>query len=185
MKEVRLFEVRAAETRGALTLEGRAIVFDTPTTIHDPKGSYTEIIRSGALAEADLTDSRLLVGHDSSRIPLARTPKTLQLSISSAGLDFTASLPDTEEGRSVYTAVQRRDLTGVSFAFVVPAGGYEYDPKTNIRTINKISKVLEISLVNFPAYPTASVEARAAIDGFPKRETARIKINQIKKRSVF
>ena len=53
MKEVRLFEARAAETRGALTLEGRAIVFDAPTTINDPKGKYTEIIRSGALAEAD------------------------------------------------------------------------------------------------------------------------------------
>ncbi|QKN23149.1 MULTISPECIES: HK97 family phage prohead protease [Caproicibacterium] len=182
MKETRICEIRAAEPEnGKMRLTGKAIVFDTPTVINDPKGRYTEIIRSGALAGADLSDSRLLVGHDASRLPLARTPKTLQLSISPAGLNFAAELPDTEEGRSAYTAVRRGDLTGVSFAFVVPAGGDEYDPATNTRTINKISKVLEISLVNFPAYPTTSVEARSAADA---RRAAKIRINQILKRSM-
>ena len=34
-----------------------------------------------------------------------------------AGLTLRAELPDTEEGRSVYMAIKRGDLTGMSFGF--------------------------------------------------------------------
>ena len=165
MKEVRITEVRAqeptADGNGTLLIVGTPIVFETPTTINDPTGSYTEVIKRGALDGADLTDSRLLVNHDLTRIPLARTPKTMQFKITDKGLEMTAELPDTEEARTAYTAVKRGDLTGMSFAFTVPEGGDSYDAKTNTRTITKIAKVYEVSLVNFPAYPTASAEARS------------------------
>lgn len=165
MKEIRTAEVRATEPtadgKDALIIVGTPIVFDIPTTINDLCGSYTEVIQRGALDGADLTDSRLLVNHDMTRIPLARTPKTMQLSITEKGLEMRAELPDTEEARSVYTAVKREDLTGMSFAFSVPDDGSSFDAKTNTRTISKISKVYEVSLVNFPAYPTASAEARS------------------------
>ena len=175
MKEVRITEVRAqeptADGNGTLLIVGTPIVFETPTTINDPTGSYTEVIKRGALDGADLTDSRLLVNHDLTRIPLARTPKTMQFKITDNGLEMTAELPDTEEARSAYTAVKRGDLTGMSFAFTVPEGGDSYDAKTNTRTITKIAKVYEVSLVNFPAYPTASAEARSArAEGLKKLE---------------
>lgn len=188
MKEIRNFEIRAAgEISGTKTLEGRAIVFDQPTVIRDRQGQYTEVIRSGALANADLSDVHLFYGHDTTKVPLARAPKTMQLSVSPAGLDVRAQLPDTEEARSVYTAVQRGDLSGMSFAFKVPAGGDEYDAKTNTRTVKQISKVLEVSVVPFPAYQTTSVEARSAIDGsqnaYKLTTEARVKINQILRRN--
>ena len=175
MKEVRITEVRAqeptADGNGTLLIVGTTIVYDTPTTINDPTWSYTEVIKRGALDGADLTDSRLLVNHDLTRIPLARTPKTMQFKITDKGLEMTAELPDTEEARSAYTAVKRGDLTGMSFAFTVPEGGDSYDAKTNTRTITKIAKVYEVSLVNFPAYPTASAEARSArAEGLKKLE---------------
>ena len=175
MKEVRITEVRAqeptADGNGTLLIVGTPIVFETPTTINDPTGSYTDVIKRGALDGADLTDSRLLVNHDLTRIPLARTPKTMQFKITDKGLEMTAELPDTEEARSAYTAVKRGDLTGMSFAFTVPEGGDSYDAKTNTRTITKIAKVYEVSLVNFPAYPTASAEARSArAEGLKKLE---------------
>ena len=175
MKEVRITEVRAqeptADGNGTLLTVGTPIVFETPTTINDPTGSYTEVIKRGALDGADLTDSRLLVNHDLTRIPLARTPKTMQFKITDKGLEMTAELPDTEEARTAYTALKRGDLTGMSFAFTVPEGGDSYDAKTNTRTITKIAKVYEVSLVNFPAYPTASAEARSArAEGLKKLE---------------
>lgn len=175
MKEVRITEVRAqeptADGNGTLLIVGTPIVFETPTTINDPTGSYTEVIKRGALDGSDLTDSRLLVNHDLTRIPLARTPKTMQFKITDKGLEMTAELPDTEEARTAYTAVKRGDLTGMSFAFTVPEGGDSYDAKTNTRTITKIAKVYEVSLVNFPAYPTASAEARSArAEGLKKLE---------------
>lgn len=165
MKEIRLAEVRATEPtadgKDALIIVGTPIVFDTPTTINDLLGSYTEVIKRGALDGADLTDSRLLVNHDLTRIPLARTPKTMQFNITEKGLEMRAELPDTEEARTAYTAVKRGDLTGMSFSFTVPEGGDSFDAQTNTRTITKIEKVYEVSLVNFPAYPTASAEARS------------------------
>lgn len=187
MKEFRCTEIRAdvsAETQ-SLILTGRPILFDVPTTIHDSVGEYVEIIRSGALDGADLSDVRLLYNHDLNKIPLARTPKTMTLSVDPQGLTFKAILPDTEEARSVYEAVKRGDLTGMSFAFKVPEGGDIYNAQTNTREIVKIEKVYECSVVPYPAYPTTSVEARSAIESSRKdleaRNKAKILINQIRK----
>ena len=61
MKELRICELRADIPAGneSLILEGMPIVYDQPTTINDPAGKYIEIIRSGALDGADLSDARL------------------------------------------------------------------------------------------------------------------------------
>lgn len=166
MKEIRTAEIKAteptAEGNGTLIIEGTAIVFDTPTEIKDGNGSYTEIIKRGALDHAEMTDSRLLYNHDLTRVPLARTPKTMNFNVTEHGLQFKASLPDTEQAREVYQSVKRGDLSGCSFGFTVPVGGDSYDPETNTRTITQIDKLYEVSITPFPAYPTTSVEARSA-----------------------
>ena len=112
MKEIRICEIRAGAAAGAekaLRLEGRPIVYDQPTKINDPAGAFIEVIRAGALEGADLSDARLLYNHDLSKVPLARTPKTMQLIHDPAGLRMVADLPDTPEANSVYTAVKRGD----------------------------------------------------------------------------
>lgn len=165
MKEIRVCEIRAeaAADAGSLILEGMPIVYNQPTTINDPAGKFIEIIRAGALDGADLADARLLYNHDLTKVPLARTPKTMQFICDPAGLRMVATLPDTADAKSVYTAVQRGDLSGMSFAFKVPKDGDQYDPATNTREIFKIEKVYEVSIVPFPAYPQTSVEARTAM----------------------
>lgn len=187
MKELRICELRAEATAEAesLILEGMPIVYNQPTTINDPAGEFIEIIRPGALDDADLEDSRLLYNHDLSKVPLARTPKTMQFIKDPAGLKIVATLPDTQEARSVHTAVKRGDLSGMSFAFKVPDGGDRYDHKTKTREILKISKIYEVSVVPFPAYPQTSIEARAVMSRAeaPEVTAAKIKINQILKRS--
>lgn len=187
MKEIRIAEIRADAPAGAgsLVLDGMPIVYDKPTTINDPAGKFTEIIRRGALDNADISDVRLLYNHDLNKVPLARTPKTMQLKVTPAGLSMTASLPDTEEARSVHTAVGRGDLSGMSFAFKVPAGGDKFNPVTRTREIYKIEKVLECSVVPFPAYPQASVEARAAMmTTVTERQQAIIACNKIMMKEV-
>lgn len=187
MKEIRVTEIRAAEPPAdgaqALILSGRPIVYDTPTTINDPSGSYTEVIKRGALDGADLSDVRLLYNHDVNKVPLAKTPKTMRLEVDPAGLTFTATLPDTASARELYEAVKRGDLDGMSFAFTVPDGGDSYDAATNTRTISKIAKVYECSVVPFAAYPTTSVEARSARENglkrLQQRQQAKILFNQI------
>ena len=169
MKETRITEIRASQNEDAMIIEGRAIVFDQATTINDPVGSYTEIIQRGALDGADLTDVRLLFNHDLNRVPLARTPRTMSLKVDPVGMTIRATLPNTESAREVYESAKRRDLTGMSFAFKVPEGGDTYDPKTNTRTISKIEKVYECSVVQFPAYGQTSVEARSVMTESQKR----------------
>ena len=189
MKEVRITEIRAAEPTAdgaqALILRGRPILYDTPTLINDVGGSYTEIIRKGALDGADLSDVRLLYNHDLGKVPLARTPKTMSLKVDEEGLTFEAVLPDTAGAKEVYEAVKRGDLSGMSFAFTVPEGGDDYDAKTNTRTIRQIAKVYECSVVPYPAYPTTSIEARsaraAALNSLEARKRAKMLYNQIMK----
>jgi HK97 family phage prohead protease len=189
MKEIRVSEIRAqkptADGEKALILSGRPVVYDTPTLIHDINGSYIEVVKRGALDNADLEDVRLLVGHDTSKIPLARTPKTMSLKVDDLGLTFRAILPDTEAGREAYHAVERGDLKGMSYAFTVPKGGDSYDPESNIRTINRILKVYECSLTAFPAYESTTVSAesrdnRLFLCGLmQERRRAKILVNQI------
>jgi len=149
----RSYEVRAA---GApLTLEGTAIVFNEPAKI----GSTTEVIAPDALRGVDLSDVVLLTNHDGAQIPLARSPKTLALAVTERGLEMSATLPDTEQGRSIHTAVKRGDLSQMSFAFDI--GDSDFDQATQTRTIKSIARVYEISVVNHAAYKTTTVQARA------------------------
>lgn len=173
MKEIRSTEIRTdQQEQNKMILEGTPIVFNSPALIRTPTGSYTEVIKRNALDGLKLNDTRLLVSHDFNRLPLAKAPKTMEIWIDDIGMHMRAELPDTEEARSVYTAVKRGDLTGMSFGFTCDVNGIDFDVNTRTRTINKINKVLEFSLVNFPAYEMASVEARQQIQDAELKEQA-------------
>lgn len=151
--EKRNLEIRASENR---TLEGLAVVFNQPAKI----GTMTEVIHPDALRGVDLDGIVLITNHDGSGIPLARSPKTLALTVTEQGLEMRANLPDTEQARAVYEAVKRDDLSQMSFAFDI--GAADFDEQTQTRTITQISKVYEISIVNYAAYTQTHVEARNA-----------------------
>lgn len=171
MKEIRAFnfEVRADENDRGKTLTGRAIVYDTPTNLE----WYDEIIDNGALSDTDLRDVRFLVNHNTDMIPLARSRNnnensTLQLSVvDGEGLDIRANL-DTEnnaDSRALYSAVERGDISGMSFMFTVDADKWEnMESEHPTRHILKISKVFEVSAVTFPAYEATSIQARGLAD---------------------
>lgn len=163
-KETRYAEVEASGVSD-LTLIGRPVVYEQPTTIHLPDGgSYTEVIHRGALDGCDLHDSTLKINHNDTMVPLARTPRTMQFTVNDSGLYMVAQLAsDNPTARETYSAVKRGDLSGMSFAFLVAENGSFFDPDTNTRHITKIDSVLEVSIVERPAYPSASVEARDAI----------------------
>lgn len=177
MKEIRSAEIQTDSQSGEMVLEGTPIVFDKPALIKTPTGTYTEVVKRSALDGLKLNDTRLLVSHDMNRIPLAKSPKTMDLWVDDVGLHMRATLPDTEEARSCFQAVSRGDMTGMSFGFTCSNQGNDYDVNTRTRTINKIDKVLEFSIVNYPAYQEASVEARSQIQ---EAEIRQQQINQAK-----
>lgn len=159
------FEVRAETDDKGSIITGRPIVYNSRTDL----GYFDEVIETGALANTDLTDVRFLVNHDFSKIPLARSRRnngnsTMQLVTDEMGLSIRVHL-DTEnnaEARSLYSAVERGDISGMSFMFSV--NGEEWDNLESehpTRRIKDIGSVVEVSAVTFPAYESTEIQARS------------------------
>lgn len=159
-------EVRADldEERGAY-ITGKPIIFESS---YD-NGVFTETIDKGALDATDLRDVRLLINHDLSMVPLARsrnnTPNsTMQLEVVDDGLAIRANLDieNNSTAAELYSAVQRGDISGMSFCFTVDTEEWTgLDTDTPVRHIKGIDKVFEVSAVTMPAYEATSIEARA------------------------
>ena len=159
------FDVRAEETERGKVITGRPIVYNSRTDI----GFFDEIIESGALDNADLTDVRFLVNHDISRIPLARSRRnngnsTMLLTVDADGMGIRVDL-DTEnnsEARALYSAVERGDISGMSFMFGVRDEEWDnLESEHPTRRIKAISTVVEVSAVTFPAYNSTTINARS------------------------
>lgn len=160
------FEVRANndEEHGTF-LEGTPIVYDSWTDL----GWYDEMIDRGALTDTDLRDVRFLINHNTDMIPLARSRNnnensTMQLSVDDeVGMRIRVNL-DTEnnsDAKALYSAVERGDITGMSFMFTVDGDKWEdVDSDHPQRHILAIRKVFEVSAVTFPAYEATSIQAR-------------------------
>lgn len=147
-------------------IEGTPIVFNQDTKMQDWAGEYNERIDLHALDNADLKDIRLFVNHDTNKIALARTKNgrgTMSFNIDNEGLHIKAIL-DTEnnqEARSLYSAIKRGDMDGMSFMFRIKSQEWlDLDTDCPTRVIKEISIVHEVSVVNFPAYPQTSIDAR-------------------------
>ncbi|MDP4095466.1 HK97 family phage prohead protease [Paenibacillus sp. P96] len=147
-------------------IQGHAAVFEQEANIG---GWFIEIIERGAFDKTDFRDVVFSLNHNLQQIPLARSRNnnansTLQLSIDDAGLLTRASL-DTEnnsEARALYSAINRGDISGMSFIFAVRASGVFWeglDTELPIRRIKDIARVYEVSAVSFPAYAGTDIQA--------------------------
>lgn len=158
------FEIRAEQTERGSVITGRPIVYDSRTDL----GWFDEIIVAGALNNTDLSDVRFLVNHDVKEIPLARSRRnngnsTMLLTVDAAGMEIRVDL-DTENNaraRELYSAVERGDITGMSFMFGIRNEEWDnLDSDHPTRRILDISTVVEVSAVTFPAYAATSINAR-------------------------
>lgn len=197
MADTRKFEQRAYffdiqtrddENEGIVILSGRPIVYNSRTNL----GLFDEIIEQGALDGTDLTDVRFLVNHDTSKIPLARSRRnngnsTMQFSVDQEGMKIDwvkLDVKNNEQARALVSAVKRGDITGMSFMFIFDDDGYEWlnlETDHPTRVIKRITSVIEVSAVTFPAYDATSIEvnqrdkqalesARAALESARKRD---------------
>lgn len=159
------FDIRAdTDSENGAYITGRPIVFESRTNL----GCCDEIIRAGALDDADLSDVRFLVNHNVDMIPLARYKEgfknsTMQIQTDKDGLVMRVNLDieNNQDARALYSAVQRGDVSGMSFMFTIDSDeweGLETDHPT--RYINKIGSVAEVSAVTFPAYEQTEISAR-------------------------
>lgn len=162
-----VFEVRAEQNEsGEKIITGRPIVYNSRTNM----GDFDEVIDNGALDGADLTDVRFLVNHNISMIPLARSRRnngnsTMKMTADLMGLllDFVKlDVENNMDARALYSAVQRGDITGMSFMFSIDDEEWEnLESEHPTRHIKKIGSVVEVSAVTFPAYEATEINARS------------------------
>lgn len=158
------FEIRTKVEDGKGILEGRPIIYNSKTDL----GYFDEIIENNALKNADLTDVRFLINHNTDMIPLARSRNnnknsTMQLMTDSDGLRIKVKLDieNNAEAKSLYSSIERGDITGMSFMFAIKSEKWENEDTDHpLRRIVEIEKVFEVSAVTFPAYEETEINAR-------------------------
>jgi HK97 family phage prohead protease len=178
------FEVRALKNENKYTLTGIPIVYDQRTDL----GWFDEEIVRGALDKTDLKDVRFLVNHDTSKIPLARSRNnnansTMRLQVTERGLEIEVDLDcdNNAEARSLYSAVERGDISGMSFMFGVRGEDWEnLDSDHPLRKITDISTVVEVSAVTFPAYEQTEITARDKL----ALDNAKKTLDSVRKKSL-
>lgn len=161
------FEVLAEENAdGEKIITGRPIVYNSRTNL----GDFDEIIDTGALDKADLTDVRFLVNHNTDMIPLARSRRnngnsTMKITPDAQGLNMDFVKLDVEnnsDARALYSAIKRGDISGMSFMFYVDGDRWEnLESEHPTRHITNIGSVVEVSAVTFPAYESTEIYARS------------------------
>ena len=155
MKEIRKLNMqfRAESTEDdVMEIKGYAVVFNSPETY-----GYTEVIAPTALDETDMSDVVLRYNHNDSFIVLARTRNgSLKLNKDNTGLMMNATLQnDITDHKNIFNAIKSKLIDKQSFAFTVEADEYDYD--TDTRTITKIGKLYDVSVVDQPFYNATDV----------------------------
>lgn len=157
-------EFRVVETDGRKKIRGYAAVFNRESEI---LWYFREIVKPGAFRDAlRKSDIRALVDHDPSRI-LGRyiaergDANTLHVREDETGLYYEIDPPDTSIGRDILVSIERGDVTGSSFAFTVATDTWRTVDGQQIREIEKIDEVFDVSPVTYPAYPDTSVDVRS------------------------
>lgn len=141
---------------------GYAAVFDQSTRI----GEVDEVIGRDAFSESLNDDVVALFNHDMNMV-LARSTGgegTLRMEIDEKGLKYTFRLGNQTYARDLEESIARGDIKGSSFAFTVREDKYErQDDGRYLRRIEKIGRLIDVSVVSVPAYPQTSVAMRDMI----------------------
>ena len=140
---------------------GYASTFNEWYSVHDWLGEYRERIAPGAFDRAlsENADVRLLINHEG--LPIARTSSgTLHLSIDAKGLLVRAELDSSDpDVQALIPKMRRGDVREMSFAFIVPRGGDEWNESYTERTVRDLEPI-DVSVVTFPANRGTSANVR-------------------------
>lgn len=178
-------DAKKDETRGHM-LEGIPIVFGQRADLE----WYDEIIEPGALDATDMKDVPFLINHDMEAMPLARSRNnnensTMQMRVQPDGMHIRVNLDVDRNVRAseAYSAAERGDVSGMSFAFTVADDSWEgLDTGHPIRHIRSISKLFEVSMVTFPAYSGAVIQARSLDSAKASLESAMNELKELREK---
>ena len=184
-------ETRAIESgEGSVAIKGYAARFNE---LSDDLGGYREFISPGAFDDVLVdpkTDVRALVNHEG--VPLARFKggrdnNTLSLSVDDQGLRYSFDLDlSNAESRALATSMARGDIDQSSFRFRA-AEGSKFIEKDGamVRDVFHLTSLRDVSIVTFPAYPTATAEVvRSLEEAKEASQTSQAELDATKRRAA-
>ena len=155
-------EIRANDA-GKFALRGYAARFNSVYNM----GWFTEEVHRDAFKNADMSDVRILLNHDSNQI-LGRTAAgTARVGIDKEGLWYEVDLPKSPNGDNVRVAVERGDISQSSWGFTLrisdSGNGDKWEKRDGKehRILTDIDTVFDASPVTFPANPDTTVAKRS------------------------
>ena len=162
--ERRNFEVEelrvSDDDAGKIT--GHAAVFNKLSRPIGGSAGFQEKIDPGAFRNSITTDDiRALWNHDPSALLGRNKAGTLRLSEDKKGLAFEIDAPDTQLGRDLQVSIRRGDVDSMSFGFIALKDEWSQPPgEIATRTLQEV-RLLDVSPVTFPAYPSTDVAVRS------------------------
>ena len=155
-------EMRAYEEDGKRFLSGYASVFNSKSRLifelrEGKVITYYEYINTGAF-DGVLEDNVIMnINHNDNNMLGRKSSGTLQLETDEIGLRFKVELPNTTLGNDTWELVKRGDYSECSFAFYVEKDKWERIDNEPIRFIDKVKRLVDVSIVTNGAYQETSV----------------------------
>ena len=175
-QQYRNMELRAIsdkDDKKEYRVSGYSTMFNQPFVLYRDKWGGQEIevreqVDSHAFDEADMSDVIFNLNHEG-RVFARLSNNTLKLNIEEKGLHVDAYLGGTEEGRKIHEEIEGGYLTKMSYRFSVEDDKWEEftegEKRVYLRTITKMRKLYDVSVVSIPADDHTSISARSVFDG--------------------
>lgn len=161
--ERRIFckEVRVDSNGDKPVIRGYAALFNT---LSEDLGGFREQLQAGAFSDAmAASDVRALINHDPNLVLGRNQAGTLTLREDASGLYAEITPPDTQAARDLVVSMSRGDVNQMSFAFTVSKEDQQWTRDGTgpwLRTIKRVSRLFDVSVVTYPAYPQTSAAVR-------------------------
>lgn len=157
------FKIYIDPETGKKKIVGYAAVFNKKSVeMRMSVGPFREQIKPKAFNQVDFSNVVALYNHDKNMVLGSVDSKTLKIQEDDLGLRYEIDPPDTSFGNDLMKSIERGDVKRSSFSFQHKRDSWGVDDDgVNLRTIEKMDKVLDLGPVTFPAYPDTSAALRS------------------------
>lgn len=171
-REYRNFTMEALPEEDARKIvRGYASTFGNAYVLYsDNEYELREVMDAHAFDDADMSDVIMQYNHEG-RVFARRSNGTLGVTADEFGLAIEADLSGTDLGAQVYQEIAGGYTNKMSIGFKVDREADVWTRETQegktieTRTINKVSRLFDVSAVSIPANDATSISVRALVDG--------------------
>lgn len=191
-----MMELRKLENEDEF-IEGYALKFNQWSNPLGLKHKFVEKISERSLDGADMSNVVAYVNHDKNQI-VGRSGANMDLEVDDVGLKFRIKPNNSTITRDLMENIKSGLINQCSFAFTIPkeerAQEWAKSEERGMleRTINKIDKLFDVSMVTTPAYNdtevvigTRGLEMVEELNHQPEAAEIRSMLNELEKEEIL